>query len=118
MLTDARFHRRSNSQGLMNPSEVVVHVKQGDHCDMIFEFLAEGVSQASKAPHIHPHVQVLALDVAGADVFGIWRADDIYAFGPKTLRRAVALLSFRIASVNFHQLRVINVLGERIRYRS
>lgn len=35
MLTDSRFHRRSDSQGLVNPREVVVHVKQGDHRDVM-----------------------------------------------------------------------------------
>ena len=63
MLTDARFHRRSDAQGLVNPHEVVVHMEQRDHGNVIIELLAKGIRQAREASHVHPHVQVLALDL-------------------------------------------------------
>jgi hypothetical protein len=64
MLTDARFHRRSNAKGLMNSHKVVVHMEQGDHSNVVFKFLAEGICQPRKAPHIHSHVEILSLNVA------------------------------------------------------
>src|SRR6266567_1317713 len=93
MLTDSRFHRRSNAQGLMNPREVVVHVKQGDHSDVILNLLTEGVRQSCKSPHVHPHVEILSLNVAGRYVLLIGRADHFDSLGAKTLRRAIPLLS-------------------------
>src|ERR1035441_7093831 len=98
MLTDTSFHRRSDSQGLVNPREVVVHMEQGNHSDVIVELLAERISQPSEAPHVHSHVEILSLNVAGADVFWIRVTNNVHTFGPKTLRRAVAPLSFRIAA--------------------
>ena len=68
MLTQARFHRRSNAQGLMNTPKVVVHVKQRNHRDVIVQLLAEGIRQASKPAHIHPHVEILPFHIAGRDV--------------------------------------------------
>src|ERR1039457_2025426 len=116
MLTDTRFHSWSNPKGLMNPAEVVVHVKQGDHGNVVVELLTEGVRQSSEAPHIHPHVEVLAFHVTGADVFRIGGTDDSIASGPKTLRRAVALLPLGIVAEYFDQLRVIDFGSERVRY--
>jgi len=55
----------------MNSHEVVVHVKQRQHSYVILNLLAEGIRQASEAPHVHPHVKVLALDIAGADVLWV-----------------------------------------------
>ena len=46
MLTDARFHRRSNPERLVHARKVVVHVEQGNHGDMILNLLAECVGQA------------------------------------------------------------------------
>lgn len=114
MLTDASFHRRGNAQGLMNPCEVIVHVKQGNHGDVILNLLTEGVRQAGESAHVHPHIEVLPLHVAGADVFMVRGADNVYALGAQTLCRAVAFLPVRIVAVDFHQLRVVHVLRERI----
>ena len=50
------------------------------------------------------------------NMFRIGRSDDSIASGPKTLRRAVALLPFGIIAINLHQLRVVNVRRERIRH--
>ena len=63
MRTEPRFHRRSNAQGLMHATEVVVHMKQREHSDVIIELLAEGVRQPSEPPHIHPHVEILPFDI-------------------------------------------------------
>ncbi|SRR5258708_6900980 len=109
MLTDTRFHRRSNPQGLMNPRKVIVHVKQGDHRNMVLDLLSEGIRQASEAPHVHSHVEILSLDVAGRNVLLIGLADHFDSLGAKTLRRAIPLLSLdRIVAIDLDQLRVIN----------
>ena len=93
------FHRRSNAQGLVNPCEVIVHVKQRNHGDVVVQLLTEGVRQASEPAHVHPHIKILPLHITGADVFVVRRTDDVYALGAQTLRRAVALLPFGIVAV-------------------
>src|SRR5882757_2801257 len=64
MLTDTGFHRRGNSKRLMYSREVVVHVKQSDHRDVVFDLLAERIRQPGEAAHIHPHVEILSLYIA------------------------------------------------------
>jgi hypothetical protein len=46
MLTQTRFHRRGNTESLMNPAKVVVHVKQRKRRHMILDLLRERVCQA------------------------------------------------------------------------
>ena len=84
-LTDPRFHRRGNAQGLVDANEVVVHMEQSQHSDVIFQLLAEGVRQPGEPPHIHPHVEILSLNVRRADMLRVGRTDDGLSLGPKTL---------------------------------
>lgn len=100
----------------MDANESVVHVEQGNRMNVIFNLLAVRIGQAGEPAHIHPHVEILALHKAGADVLRFWAADDVDAFGAKTFVWAVALLPFGIVAVNLHQLRVVDVRRERIRY--
>jgi len=72
---------------------------------VILNLLAEGVGQPNETTHRHTHCQVLALNIAGADVllFGITYADDLRT----TLadRRTVALVVFRRIAQVRHKLR-------------
>ncbi len=45
MLTNPRFHGRSNSESLMNAHEVIPHIEEGDHMDVILNLLTECVVQ-------------------------------------------------------------------------
>jgi hypothetical protein len=49
----------------MDPHQIVVREMQGDRRLQVFKLLAESVGKAGKAPHTHPHSQVLTLDHAG-----------------------------------------------------
>ena len=93
-------------------AKVVVHVKQRNHRDVIVDLFRESIGQTSEAPHVHSHVEILPFDVAGRHVSRIGIANDSLPESPKTLRRAVALLSLRIVAVDLHQLRVIDIAGE------
>lgn len=116
MITDASFHRWSNSQGLMNAAEVVVHMKQCQHSDVIFELLTEGIGQPGEPPHVHPHIKILSFNVRRADMLRVGRTNNSLSLGAKTLRRAVALLSLEIAAEDLHQLRVIDPGSESVWY--
>ena len=114
LTSDARSHRRSNAEALMNPHKVMMHVKQSDHMHVVLDLLREGVSQASEATHIHSHVEVLAFDVRSADVLGVGVTDTYDLFGALPLRRAVTFLAFRIIAVNLYQLGEVDIFRERI----
>jgi hypothetical protein len=114
MRTQPRFHRRGDQQGLMNPREVVPHVEDRQHVNVVVDLLAKSIGQPGKPPHTHPHVEVLALNEAGRNVFLIWIANNGHAFSAKTLRRAVPRLPFRVVAVNLHLLREINARSESI----
>ena len=115
MTTQTSFHRRSHPKGLMHAPEVVPHVEQRNHVHVVLNLLGERIGQTSESAHLHPHCEVLALDEAGRDMAGIGIADDFYALGAQTLRRAVALLSFGIVAIDFDQLSVVYIAAKRIR---
>ncbi len=115
MRPQASFHRRSNTERLMDAGEIVVRVEQRDHGDVIVKLLTEGVRQARKSSHLHSHVKILPLNVAGADVLRLRLADDFAPLGPKTLRGAVALLSLGIVAEYFDQLGVVDLFARCIR---
>ena len=98
----------------MNAAEVVVHMKQRQHSDVIFELLTEGIRQPGEPAHVHPHVEILSLDVGRADVLRVGRTDDRLSLGAKTLRRAVTGRPLGIAAVDLNQLRVVDILSESI----
>src|ERR1035437_2497817 len=82
---------------------------------MVSDLLREGVREPSEAPHSHPHIEVLTLHVARADVRHVGRSDNANVFRAKTSRRAVTLLPLRIATVNLDQLSVVDILRKGVR---
>ena len=98
----------------MNPCEVIPHVEDRQHVNVVVHLLTERVRQLGETAHSHPHVEVLALDIAGRNMVLIGVAGNRRSFGAKTLRRAVSRLPFRIVAVNLHQLREVNARSESI----
>ena len=96
----------------MNPDEVVMHVVKRNRRDVILDFLRERIGQPSESAHLHSHREVLALDVAGADVFsGRTTAN-------RSLRRtradsgAVTALGVARLRIVFDQLPIVDVALE------
>jgi len=110
MLTNPGFHRKRHLESLMDPAELVPHVEQGNHRNVVIELFAERVRKSGEAAVVHPKVQVLSLHVAGADVLWIGSSDNFDLLRAKTLRGAVALLSLRIVAVDLRQLRIVDVV--------
>ena len=52
----------------MNPDKVVVHVVDGESRDVVLDFLRKRIRQPGESGHLHPHGEILALDVAGGDM--------------------------------------------------
>jgi hypothetical protein len=50
---DSRFHRGCDSQGLVNPAEVVVHEVNRGVVLVVFQFLAKGVRQTGEPAVAH-----------------------------------------------------------------
>lgn len=58
MIGHARLHRRSDAQGLMYPSKVVVHEIERKRMDMILDLLRVSIGQSGESPHAHPDLQI------------------------------------------------------------
>jgi hypothetical protein len=74
MRTNTHFHRWSNTERLMHMGEVM-DMKQRKSVNMVLDFLAERVGQASEAAHLHPHVEILSLNKAGTNMLRIGVTD-------------------------------------------
>lgn len=61
--------------------------------DVVLELLREGVNQPREASHYHAHREILALDVAGADMRLVGRASDRKLLDAGALGRAVLTLT-------------------------
>ena len=98
----------------MNPDEIVVHVMQGQRRDMVFDLFGERVRQASEAAHLHPHREILALNVTGVDVLRVWRSDFGFLLASGANGRAVALLFSGIRAVDLHQHGIVDIFTEAV----
>ena len=75
----------------MNLAEVVIHEVQRDGMRVHFDLLGEGIGQPGKSAHVHPHREVLPLDVAGRDVPFVRVACDRGRLDARNLRWRVAV---------------------------
>ena len=78
----------------MNPDKVVMHIVDRQRRAVIVDLLAERIGQACVPPQRHANREVLALDVARADVLRIGIAANGLALAANAFCRAVALLPF------------------------
>lgn len=91
-----------------------MHEIQRDGGRQVLDLLGEGVGQPGQAAHAHPHGEIRALHIAGGDAGGVRVALDGVGPTADALGGAVALLPFRWAAVQLHELRVIDAGAERI----
>lgn len=114
MGTQSGFHRSRNAERLMHAHEVVVHVEQRNRVNMILKLLAERVGQASEAPHIHPHVEILPFNKRSRNMLGIGIAGNGLRDCAKTLRGAVPSVSFKVTSIDLDEHRVVYAALKRV----
>src|ERR1022692_2901755 len=77
---------------MLAPEIVVHHVKRHGR-RMVLDFFTERIRQSREPAHGHPHREILAFDIAGADMLGVWVPHHRVAFAGDAFRRAVAPLS-------------------------
>ena len=97
----------------MNPHEIVVHVEQRYGVHVVLDLFGERIGKPSEPPHVHPHGEVLTLDIGRADVRRVWRTNQRFLFGAKTLCRAVAPLPFWIVAKYLDQLGVVDIVRKK-----
>src|SRR5260370_39895161 len=118
MVSDSRFHRRCNTQCLVNASEIVVNEMQGQRVPHILDLLGMGVCEPREAPHLHPEREVIPLYVASGNLAGVRIARNLYLATPDTLRRAVTCLAgFAVIPIKLDKHRIVHVDTERTVYR-
>ena len=100
----------------MYPTEVIVHVVQGDGRYVVLNLLRKPIGQSGKSAHRHSHCEVLALYITGIDVLRIGRAHDRYNARSDALRRAVTLLFALVRTVHFDEHRIVDIGPEGILY--
>jgi hypothetical protein len=87
----------------MNPREVMMNMKQRERVHVVFNALAERICQACKPAHLHSHVEILSLNVAGADMLRIRVTENDLLSDAKTLGGAVRPRSIRISAEHLDQ---------------
>lgn len=100
----------------MHFHKVIVHEVQRNGVHVVFNFLAETVGQAGKAAHVHPHGQVLTLNMRRADKSLVGVAFNRALFGASAFSGRVFLfvaLLARGVAIQLDQLGVIHVATER-----
>lgn len=65
----------------MNPRGIVVHAEQRDGVHVVLDLFGERVGKPGESPHVHPHREVLALDIGRADVRRVGRTDERLLLG-------------------------------------
>lgn len=114
MICDSRFHRWGYAQSLVNPAEVVVHEVERDVVLQVLNLLAECVCQSGKAAHSHSHTEILTLDKAGGNIFGIRVARDFDCNAAGARRRAVVRLTPARSTIHFDKHRIVNLAAKGI----
>jgi len=76
---------------------------QRNRARMVLNLFAECVGEPSEAAHVHPHREVLALNVRRADVFRIGVAGNLALLGSDADCRAISLLALRLRAIDFLQ---------------
>jgi hypothetical protein len=107
-------HRGGAAERLMDKAEGVVHEVQRDRVHQVLDLLGKCVRQADVPPHAHPHCEILALNMARADVGGVRATDKVTLLRTVAPRRTIAGIAGRDGSVGLDELRVTDVRPERL----
>ncbi len=97
----------------MNPDEVVVHIVDRDRGNMIFDLLGKPVRQSGESANLHPHGQILAFDIARADVLRIGATDQRFLLAADAFGRTIAHTRAAFvhgAAVDFNQRRIVDFI--------
>jgi len=67
VIRDPRFHRRRHAQRAMDTDEVVPSEVEAERGPVVLPLLAEAVGEARESANLHPHGEVLTLNVRRAN---------------------------------------------------
>src|SRR5579862_2712403 len=109
MVGQSSFHCRSDTQCLVNATEVVMEEIQRNLMPVVFKFLTESVRQASEAAHTHTHRQVLPFYVTRRDMFRIGIPAQHSSAAPDTRCWTVARFPITRCAVKLNQHRVVDL---------
>lgn len=84
---NASGNRRSRFQGLVDAHEIVVHIEQRHHVNVVLDLFREGVGEAGEPAHRHSHGEILAFHMAGGNVERIGHSENRFLLGAIALSR-------------------------------
>ena len=96
----------------MQPDKVVIHVVERDGVGVVLDLLAERVREPGEPAHMHPHGEVLALDVGRGDVLRVGATLDLDLAGSGAFGGAVAARRTRRGAVDLHELGKVHISPE------
>ena len=114
MVGNPRLHRWRDSQRLMDSPEVVVHEVECHGMFQVLNLLGKRVREPGKAPHTHPHREVLALNERRADVVRVGVTLNGIPPRPDALGGAIAGIPDQLGSVQLHEHGVVDLEAEGI----
>lgn len=109
----ARRHRRGAAKRFVHPHEVVERAVQRDRVAVVLDLLAECVCQTGEPAHVHPHREVLPLDVGRADMRRVGTALDAAHVHTGASAGAVAAQRADRLAVVLDEHGVVDVRAER-----
>ena len=113
MIANASFHRRGDTQRLMNAAEVVIHEVERERVLVVLDFLGECIRQPRKAAHVHPHRKILPFDKTCRNVPSVGPSVNDRRNRADAFRWAIAsLFVARIAPIELDQHRVVDLSSE------
>src|SRR6185437_206784 len=74
--------------------------------------LRERIGQPRESPHLHPHREILPLNVACRNVLGVWTARNFHLSATDALWRTIAGIVFGTRAVELHEHGVIYLIVE------
>ena len=95
MVSESSLRGGGYADGAVDSDKVVMCEPQARSSIVVLPFLAEGVRQAGEAANLHPHREVLALDVRRANLVRVGASDEWDHLRCDHFRGWVAVFAFR-----------------------
>src|ERR1039458_7222045 len=81
---------------------------------MVLPLLAESICQPRQSPNLHPHREVLALDMRGANLRPVGIAENWFWSRLQNIWRGVPALAVLVLTIDLNQHSVIHAISQRV----
>src|SRR5947207_82506 len=102
----------------MHAAEIVIREVQGNGSFQVRQFFAESVRQPCQSAKLHPHREILALNVRRADMVGIGVTAAYFGYDLHDWPWGIPRVGIMLAPIakQFRQLREVNISSKCFRH--